>query len=99
MIRGGYACIVLALLGGVARAGKPAEVTSETELFQLDAALQQLTLKEEQLLPSATATRTEQALYDSPSTVRVVSAVDINTYGYDDLEEVLHDLPGLDRKS
>lgn len=43
-----------------------------------------------------TASKTEESFRDTPATVWVVTSDDIARRGYQDLEAVLHDLPGFD---
>jgi outer membrane receptor protein involved in Fe transport len=103
---------ILLVFGGAVRAqGRPdpgvtpppgpvaaAPALPDLELPRLDVSdlVTQLPLSERLKLSVVTATRTEEELFNSPSTVRVITAGDINAFGYNDLEMMLHDQPGFD---
>lgn len=57
--------------------------------------LQSLTLEELLKVPITTASRQKEKISDIPASVVVVTREDIETYGYQSLEEILQNIPGL----
>ncbi|MFC1850969.1 TonB-dependent receptor plug domain-containing protein [candidate division CSSED10-310 bacterium] len=56
----------------------------------------EMSLDEMELLPVVTASRKEEKLRDAPATIMVITAQQIKERGYEQLEDVLRDVPGID---
>lgn len=52
--------------------------------------------KAEQTVQVASVSKSKESLREAPATVSIITAEEIARRGYDDLEEMLHDLPGFD---
>ncbi|MFL6289816.1 MAG: TonB-dependent receptor [Thermoanaerobaculia bacterium] len=52
--------------------------------------------REEQTVQVASVSKSKESLREAPATVALLTAEEIERRGYNDLEEMLHDLPGFD---
>jgi len=52
--------------------------------------------REEQTVQVASVSKSKESLREAPATVSLLTAEEIERHGYNDLEEMLHDLPGFD---
>src|SRR5215207_6476007 len=52
--------------------------------------------REEQTVQVASVSKSKESLREAPATVSLLTAEEIERRGYNDLEEMLHDLPGFD---
>jgi hypothetical protein len=52
--------------------------------------------REEQTVQVASVSKSKESLREAPATVAVLTAEEIERRGYNDIEEMLHDLPGFD---
>jgi len=71
-------------------------LNAQTDTIPKVAELSELSLEDLMSIEVVTASKTEQKLIEAPSTMTVITARQIEERGYQQLEDVLRDLPGVD---
>jgi len=70
--------------------------SQKQDTLLLSSKLKQLSLKELMNIKVVTASGSEQKIIEAPSTMLVITAKQIDERGYEQLDDVLRDIPGVD---